>query len=97
MRRKPSQITELIFFLPEFHRASAFSCYDRVVSFEAEKWELEFLKTWCYLEIIDLRPDRGMGSLPRIIHLRGGGGGAELTPQNEAYTVLEYFVIPISY
>lgn len=62
-----------IFFVSDFHWARALSCSDRVVSFEADKSELEFLKTWSYLKIIDLRPDRGMGSLPRIIHLGRGG------------------------
>ena len=44
-----------IFFLFSFHSALAFSCSDRVVSFEAEKSELEFLKVCSYLKIIDLR------------------------------------------
>ena len=56
----------MIFFLFSFHCARAFSCSDRVVLFEAEKSELEFLKAWSYLEIIDLRPHSDpAGGLPR--------------------------------
>ena len=46
----------MIFFLFSFHCVRAFSGSHRVVSFEAEKSELEFLKAWSYLEIINLRP-----------------------------------------
>ena len=56
----------MIVFLFSFQCASAFSCSDRVVSFEAEKSELEFLKAWSYLEIIDLRPHSDpAGGLPK--------------------------------
>ena len=56
----------MIVFLFSFQCASAFSCSDRVVSFEAEKSELEFLEAWSYLEIIDLRPHSDpAGGLPK--------------------------------
>ena len=56
----------MIFFLFSFHCVRAFSGSHRVVSFEAEKSELEFLKAWSYLEIIGLRPHPDpTGGLPR--------------------------------
>ena len=85
-----------IVFLYSFHCARALSCSDRVVSFEAEKSELEFMKAWSYLEIIDLRPHSRHGLLTKD-NSYGGGGGAELTPNDEVYTctVLEDFFIPM--
>ena len=86
-----------IFFLFSFHCARAFSCSDRVVSFEAEKSELEFLKAWSYLEIIDLRPHSRHGLVTKDNSSEGGGKGETgLTPHDEVYTVLEDIVIPMS-
>ena len=87
----------MIFFLFSFHCVRAFSGSHRVVSFEAEKSELEFLKAWSYLEIIDLRPHSRHGLLTKDNSSEGGRGETGLTPHDEVYTVLEDLVIPMSY
>ena len=62
-----------------------------------KKSELEFLKAWSYLEIIDLRPHSRYGLLTKDNSSEGGGKGETgLTPHDEVYTVLEDFVIPMS-
>ena len=63
----------MIFFLFSFHCVRAFSGSHRVVSFEAEKSELEFLKAWSYLEIIDLRPHSRHGLVTKDNSSEGGG------------------------